>query len=59
MRKRTLELSVQVIYRYTETFLLFGRLAAFEGYFGPLDIFSHPPQKGFMYAQSCMEAGHQ
>lgn len=57
--KRSLELSVQVIYRYTETLLLFGYLAAFEGYFGPLGIFSHPPQKGLIYVQSSMEAGHQ
>lgn len=59
MQKRSLELSVQVIYRYTETFLLFGHVGAFEGYFGSLGIFSHPPQKGFMYVQSCMEAAHQ
>ena len=59
VQKRTLELSVQVIYRYRQPFLLFGPLAAFEGYFGPLGIFRHPPQKGFMYAQRCMEAGHQ
>lgn len=42
VQKRTLELLVQVIYRYTETFLLFGCLATFEGYFAPLGIFSHP-----------------
>ena len=59
VQKRSLELSVQMIYRYIEKFLLFGHLAAFEGYFGALGIFSHPPQKGFTYAQSCMEDRHQ
>ncbi|KAM6322397.1 histone-lysine N-methyltransferase, H3 lysine-36 specific isoform 3-T3 [Podargus strigoides] len=33
VQKRSLELSVQVIYRYTETLPLFECLAAFEGYF--------------------------
>lgn len=57
MWKRSLELLVQVIYRYTETLLLLGYLAAFKIHFGPLGVLSHPPQKGFMYAQRCMEAG--
>lgn len=59
VQKRSPELSVQVISRYTETFLLFGHLATFEGYFGPLGIFSHLPQKQFMYLQSCVEAEMQ
>lgn len=40
VRKRSLELSVQVIYRYTETFLVFGCLAVLEGSFDPLSILS-------------------
>jgi len=59
VQKRSHKMSVQVIYRYTETLLLLGHLAAFGGYFGPIGTFGRPPQKGFMYAQSYMEAGHQ
>lgn len=40
VQKRSLELLVQVLYRYTETFLMFGCLAVLEGFFDPLSILS-------------------
>lgn len=41
VQKRSLELSVQVINRYTETFLMFGCLAVLEGFFDLLFILSN------------------
>lgn len=40
VRKTSLELLVQVIYRYTETFLMFGCLPVLEGFFDPFSILS-------------------